>query len=197
VGTDSLFCQQAFDVSALTSPATRCKLIHSSLSNYGFLLAQLCRTGTHVQGNREEADARFHAHVLQSSRAVLQLMLQRLYEQSPFLERGAMCDELYRQVFETFGASGCKVCRAKRRGNVRFGQVKCCGLYSSPASLMLCLQYPRLLYGIFIIRSPFMLRTSIEPRFGSELYRLSMHLANLRIFRRSKKKKKKTGRAQA
>ena len=37
---------------------------------------------------RISADARFHEDVLITSRAVLQRMLQRLYEQSALIERG-------------------------------------------------------------------------------------------------------------
>lgn len=63
--------------------------LYTHITRHGLFTIQRRRAGTHVQGHREEADARLYASLLWPRREMLQRLCPGLYQQSPYHQRGA------------------------------------------------------------------------------------------------------------
>lgn len=80
--------------------------LHHTTRN-GLFTIQRRRAGTHVQGHREEADARLYASLLWPRREMLQRLCPGLYQQSPYHQRGASLSSSATHTLTVFVQTTC------------------------------------------------------------------------------------------
>lgn len=81
--------------------------LHTHITRHGLFTIQRRRAGTHVQGHREEADARLYASLLWPRREMLQRLCPGLYQQSPYHQRGASLSSSATHTLTVFVQTTC------------------------------------------------------------------------------------------